>query len=87
MEALLGVAPRRMHIWLGSGTTQALTVEEFLPYWRRLRRQLGALLADDSVSDATRPQPCESCEYCEFQGHCETTMARRGFSGFRRQFA
>jgi uncharacterized protein len=71
MEALLGVAPRRMHIWLGSGTTQALTVEEFLPYWRRLRRQLGVLLANDSGEVSTRPQPCESCEYCEFQGHCE----------------
>ncbi|NNN08998.1 MAG: TM0106 family RecB-like putative nuclease, partial [Acidimicrobiaceae bacterium] len=71
MDALLGVTPRRMHIWLGSGTTQALTVEEFLPYWRRLRRQLGVLLAEDFVGIATRPQPCESCEYCEFQGHCE----------------
>ncbi|MDH2902543.1 MAG: TM0106 family RecB-like putative nuclease [Actinomycetota bacterium] len=70
MEALLGAAPRRMHIWLGSGTTQALTVEEFLPYWRRLRRQLGALLDNGAVA-TTRPQPCESCEYCEFQGHCE----------------
>jgi len=71
MEALLGVVPRQMHIWLGSGTTQALMVEEFLPYWRRLRRQLGVLLADGPALESTRPQPCESCEYCEFQGHCE----------------
>ena len=71
MQALTGRAPRRMHIWLGSGTHQPLTVEEFLPYWRRLRRQLGALLADDAVPGGTRPAPCESCEYCEFQGHCE----------------
>src|SRR5665213_2968264 len=71
MEALVGTAPRRMHIWLGSGTTQALAVEEFLPYWRRLRRQLGTLLAEGSADTDTRPKPCESCEYCEFQGHCE----------------
>jgi len=71
MEALVGRAPRQMHIWLGSGTTQALTVEEFLPYWRRLRRQLSSLLADTPQDVTTQPKPCESCEYCEFQGHCE----------------
>jgi len=71
MERLMGAPPRRMHLWLGSGTTQGLVVDEFLPYWRRLRRQLEALLADDDLDVTTRPQPCESCEYCEFQGHCE----------------
>jgi len=38
MSDLLGVAPRTMKIWLGSGRTEELLVEEFLPYWRRLRR-------------------------------------------------
>ena len=71
MEARWGAPPRRMHIWLGSGTTEALVVEEFLPYWRRLRRQLTALLDQDGPSAPTRPAPCDSCEYCEFQGHCE----------------
>jgi len=71
IEALVGAPPRQMHIWLGSGTTQALMVEEFLPYWRRLRRQLSQLLAEDGAASVTRPKPCESCEYCEFQGHCE----------------
>jgi predicted RecB family nuclease len=71
MHALTGAPPRQMHIWLGSGSTQALTVEEFLPYWRRLRSQLGPLLGDDVAESATRPKPCESCEYCEFQDHCE----------------
>lgn len=71
MEALVGRAPRQMHLWLGSGTTQALVVEEFLPYWRRLRHQLRELLADTPTDAVTRPKPCESCEYCEFQGHCE----------------
>ncbi|MGA7836238.1 MAG: TM0106 family RecB-like putative nuclease, partial [Acidimicrobiales bacterium] len=68
---LTGNVPRRMHIWLGSGTTESLAVEEFLPYWRRLRRQLDALLDADATRVETRPRLCESCEYCEFQGHCE----------------
>jgi predicted RecB family nuclease len=76
IAALTGVAPRRMHIWLGSGSTESLTVEEFLPYWRRLRRQLAALLDHDPTSIETRPRLCESCEYCEFQGHCESRRWR-----------
>jgi predicted RecB family nuclease len=40
IEALTGVRPRRMHLWLGSGHVEPLTVNEFSPYWRRLRGQL-----------------------------------------------
>jgi uncharacterized protein len=71
MADLLGVPPRTMSIWLGSGRTEELVVEEFLPYWRRLRRQLAALLDAEPSSVVTRPKPCATCEYCEFQGHCE----------------
>ncbi|MFZ0768904.1 MAG: TM0106 family RecB-like putative nuclease [Acidimicrobiales bacterium] len=71
MTELLGVAPRAMRIWLGSGRTEELLVEEFLPYWRRLRRQLAAVLDADESRITTRPRPCATCEYCEFQGHCE----------------
>jgi predicted RecB family nuclease len=71
IAALVGAAPRRMHIWLGSGSTESLTVEEFLPYWRRLRRQLATILEEDVTTVTTRPRLCESCEYCEFQEHCQ----------------
>ena len=71
MTALLGRAPKRMHLWLGSGTTQELLVEEFLPYWRRLRVQLEGLLEDDATPSATRPRLCDTCEYCEYFEHCE----------------
>ena len=71
MTELLGVAPRTMSIWLGSGRTEELVVDEFLPYWRRLRRQLVTLLDAEVTPVVTRPKPCATCEYCEFQGHCE----------------
>ena len=70
IAATEGKIPRQMHVWLGSGSTDALLVEEFLPYWRRLRRQLRVVLDGDAASQVTRPALCESCEYCEFQGHC-----------------
>jgi len=71
IAALEGAAPKSMHVWLGSGSTETLQVEEFLPYWRRLRRQLNALLDAEQATINTRPKLCESCEYCEFQHHCE----------------
>ncbi len=76
MAALDGLRPRRMHIWLGSGETEGLLVDEFLPYWRRLRRQLTTALDEGLASSATVPRLCESCEYCEFQGHCEEQWRR-----------
>lgn len=70
LEALTGKAPKQVHLWLGSGDVETLTVEQFRPYWRRLRRQLGELLNKDENS-ATAPVPCDHCEYCEFKGQCE----------------
>jgi len=69
IEAKLGHPPRNMHIWLGSGSTESLLVEEFLPYWRRIRRQLEHFLSEDAAM-TTEAKPCDECEYCEFQDHC-----------------
>jgi uncharacterized protein len=71
LESLRGVAPRDMHLWLGSGVTESLRVEQFRPYWRRLRSQLAHLLdRDDGVID-TEPVPCDHCDYCEFNEICD----------------
>ncbi len=65
-----GSVPRAMHVWLGSGDTQELVVEQFLPYWRRLRRQLGVLLNDEQLTIDTVPKQCDHCEYCEYNKRC-----------------
>jgi uncharacterized protein len=70
LEVLTGRVPREMHLWLGSGVSESLRVEEFRPYWRRLRRQLAALLDDDEIAH-TRPEPCTHCDYCEFNPICD----------------
>lgn len=70
LEALTGRVPRDMHLWLGSGVSESLRVEEFRPYWRRLRRQLAALLDEDDIG-STRPEPCTHCDYCEFNQLCD----------------
>ena len=71
LEALTGRVPRQMHLWLGSGVCESLRVEEFRPYWRRLRRQLATLLNEDDIAD-TRPEPCTHCDYCEFKPLCDS---------------
>jgi predicted RecB family nuclease len=75
LEALTGRVPRDMHLWLGSGVSESLRVDEFRPYWRRLRRQLATLL-DEDVIDNTRPEPCTHCDYCEFNPLCEAQWRR-----------
>ena len=70
LEALTGAAPRDMHLWLGSGVLETLRVEEFRPYWRRLRRQLATLLEQDEIQ-GTKPEPCDHCDYCEFNPLCD----------------
>ena len=68
---LTGQVPRAMHLWLGTGIQESLVVEQFRPYWRRLRGQLATLL-NQEVSFSTKPEPCDHCDYCEFKQRCES---------------
>jgi uncharacterized protein len=68
---LTGQVPRAMHLWLGTGIQESLVVEQFRPYWRRLRGQLATLL-NQEVSFSTKPEPCDHCDYCEFKERCES---------------
>lgn len=70
LRAMTGSSPRQIHLWLGSGTTESLLTEEFQPYWRRLRAQLARLFDDSAEVSDTRPEPCQYCEFCEFQSIC-----------------
>jgi len=71
-EALTGLAPERMHLWLGSGEVESLGVDQFGPYWRRLRRRLAQVIDATPDPAELHPEPCPHCEFCEFSGHCET---------------
>ena len=70
INALTGVDPEWMHILLGSGRRETLRVNEFRPYWRRLRGQLAAAIAA-GPNASTAPEPCSHCEFCEFFPLCE----------------
>nr|CRL68248.1 ATPase [Mycolicibacterium malmesburyense] len=70
IKASTGIDPYRMHIWLGSGRRDTLRVNEFRPYWRRLRAQLSAAI-DADINEDTVPEPCPHCTFCEFASLCE----------------
>lgn len=70
IAAKTGVDPEHMHILLGTKERQTLRVNEFRPYWRRLRAQLAAAL-DAGPEAATVPEKCAHCEFCEFFSLCD----------------
>ncbi len=71
IEALSGIAPKHVHLWLGSGEIETLLTTDFGAYWRRLRGQLAAVLEDGPDQEAqTTPEPCDHCDYCEFLVRC-----------------
>ncbi len=71
LEALTGVLPCDVHLWLGSGQTQTIRLVEVRAYWQRLRLQLASLMSNDEQPSDTKPEPCSHCMYCEFAGVCE----------------
>ena len=70
IEALTGIAPEQMHIWLGSGDLDPLRVAEFRPYWRRLRQKLAREI-EAGPAAVTEPEPCAHCQFCEFSPLCD----------------
>ncbi len=71
IEASTGRRPARMHLWLGSGTQETFAVEDFGAYWRRLRRQLSAVMDAPIGTIGTKPEPCNHCAFCEFADVCD----------------
>jgi uncharacterized protein len=70
IEAVTGTKPKHMHIWLGSGRIDTLAVDQFRPYWHRIKVQLADVLDADPDDEPTHPEPCDHCEFCEFFDTC-----------------
>jgi len=68
---LTGAPPKSLHLALGSGATESFRLEEFGPYWRRMKHELSLALDDTAVAKPTQPEPCRFCEYCDYQKLCE----------------
>lgn len=71
IEALTGVTPVDVRIWLGSGRVETVRLDNVLAYWRRIRHQLAAVMEIDPAASDTVPQRCNHCQFCEFADVCE----------------
>jgi predicted RecB family nuclease len=63
-----GMAPKQMHVLLGSGKRQSWRVTDFDAYYRQLRR---AFLRDVGSGEETYPLPVDHCEICPWDAACE----------------
>jgi uncharacterized protein len=72
IHAQTGVKPTQLKVWLGSDEKQEIEYEAVRPYWDRLRNQLRQVLdTEPGEGDATHPERCDHCTFCEFQDTCE----------------
>jgi uncharacterized protein len=68
LARIQGVAPKRMHVELGSGERESHRPEDFGAYYRRLRRRFLAFATQDRP---TEPYPVSFCERCDFITLCQ----------------
>lgn len=71
IEALTGVVPEHLHVWLGSDVVETVRLTDVRAYWRRLRAQLTKVMELDPADDTTVPVKCRHCQFCEFEQVCE----------------
>ncbi len=84
LTASTGAKPTHVRIALGSGQIETIRVDDVLPYWDRLRDQLARLVDAPTVVD-TFPEPCDHCEFCEFEHDLRGPVAGTGLARPRRR--
>jgi predicted RecB family nuclease len=70
IESLTGTPPRAMHLELGSKSRESFLTEHFAAYWRRISSDLIDQITSSGDPLATLPEPCDHCNFCDFQPHC-----------------
>ncbi|MFN2582454.1 MAG: TM0106 family RecB-like putative nuclease [Candidatus Dormibacteria bacterium] len=69
VERVQGVAPERMHVVLGAGTTSSHLVADFAAYHARIREQFGRAV---ETVQRTYPEKASHCSICDYAGMCDT---------------
>jgi predicted RecB family nuclease len=68
LEKAQGVAPQRLHLWLGSGQTVSFRAADYTAYAELARRRL---LEAPTALPATAPDPVPLCARCRFLPRCD----------------
>jgi len=79
LTGLQGVAPRWMHLALGTGETTALRVGDYAAYERQIRRALVGFIEADTGENPPAdpyPEPVEHCAICRWSDLCAARRRR-----------
>lgn len=63
-----GVAPKLMHVELGSGVRESFSYADVAAYVRRVRMRFREFVADPPPTEAL---PCAHCQFCGYRSHCQ----------------
>lgn len=74
VAGIQGVRPNAVHLELGSGERESITLATVDAYWRRVRLQLARA---DATPPVTSPRPCTHCEQCVFAAVCTAEWRER----------
>jgi predicted RecB family nuclease len=66
LARLQGVAPKEMHVVLGTAERVSFRVADFDAYYRHVRASLDAFVRDGAAT----PYPVEFCTLCDWATHC-----------------
>jgi predicted RecB family nuclease len=61
--------PKRLHVVLGSGTTESLETNDFIHYFGVARDRFREFV--DNPPTSYEPEPCAHCEFCRWSEHCK----------------
>ena len=73
IERIMGHRPEFMHVVLGTNEAERLRTDDFLAYYRAVRRRFQRFVAEEP---ATYPYPIAHCSRCPFEASCDEQWRR-----------
>ncbi len=76
LDQVQGVTPPRIHIALGTGSTESLATDDFSAYVQTAQDRLLAWVAPGPAADAVYPEPVPACRHCDWRPTCDDVRRR-----------
>lgn len=69
LEALQGLQPHAMHLFLGDKKTHSFSVSDFLYYVQQTQSRFEHYI--NQVNQQSSPEPCKQCTFCQWHDTCK----------------
>jgi predicted RecB family nuclease len=70
LRDIQGHLPERVHIVTGDSKLKSFRLNDYLPYYLRLKADFLTAISDNSLSELY-PEPCYRCAICHWREHCQ----------------